>query len=263
MMKNFFLSRHFIAFLIWPLLFAGFYLVFRQIEQRLILESVANKIETTFAADIQPDEFFLGEVLSVEREERPTRNAVVINENVEAKFLTGPKAGQIISIQQDSTLVTFQPPPAIAVGEKAIIALIHGADGDQYFVADRYRLPAISVVAALFFTLVVGLGKKRGVGSILGLIFSLAVIAKLLIPGLIAGKSPVVQSLQAALIIAVVSLYLAHGFNRRTSIALAGTLVTLALSVGMAVLAVSVSRLFGMGSEEALYIQQLGPIGNL
>ena len=56
------------------------------------------------------------------------------------------------------------------------------------------------------------------------------------------------------IMIIFISLYLAHGFNKRTSLALVSTLITFHLALGFGYLALNGARLFGMGSEEALLL---------
>jgi uncharacterized membrane protein len=53
----------------------------------------------------------------------------------------------------------------------------------------------------------------------------------------------------------IFSLYLAHGFNKRTSVALFGSVLTLVFAVGIDVLFVYFTKLTGMGSEESVYLQ--------
>jgi uncharacterized membrane protein len=75
------------------------------------------------------------------------------------------------------------------------------------------------------------------------------------IPRIVAGDDPMITCVIGASIIACTSLYLAHGFNKRTSVALLSTIVTLCISVVVALLYVHVAKLFGMGSEESFYLQ--------
>src|SRR5207244_10556183 len=75
------------------------------------------------------------------------------------------------------------------------------------------------------------------------------------VPSSVAGASPLLVSILGALAIAVASIYLAHGFSRRTTIAVVSTLITLTLSAFLAAAAVSLARLFGSGTEEASYLQ--------
>ena len=49
----------------------------------------------------------------------------------------------------------------------------------------------------------------------------------------------------------LVTLYLAHGFNQRTTIAVIATFVSLVLTGVLAIIAVHISKLSGLGSEDA------------
>ncbi len=62
--------------------------------------------------------------------------------------------------------------------------------------------------------------------------------------------------------IATVSIYVAHGFNRRTSVAVGGTLISICIAIGTSLLFVWMGKLFGVGAEETLYLQTAG-IGNI
>ena len=58
-------------------------------------------------------------------------------------------------------------------------------------------------------------------------------------------------------LIMIAVLYLAHGINGRTTIALLGTLGTLAVTAALAAAFVAATRLTGGASEEAIYVQVL------
>jgi uncharacterized membrane protein len=75
------------------------------------------------------------------------------------------------------------------------------------------------------------------------------------IPRIVQGGDPLVTSLVGCGLIACLSLYLAHGVKRRTSVALLATLMTLLIAIVLATLFVHIASLFGMGSEESLYLQ--------
>jgi uncharacterized membrane protein len=74
------------------------------------------------------------------------------------------------------------------------------------------------------------------------------------VPRILAGDNPFLTTLVGSIIIVTVSLYLAHGFNHRTSIALLSTSVTLALAIALAVLFVHLAKLFGLGTEDAYFL---------
>lgn len=57
-------------------------------------------------------------------------------------------------------------------------------------------------------------------------------------------------------------MFFAHGFNKSTRIAVASTGITLAIASALAYLAVTITSLFGTGSEEAMFVQ-VGATGSL
>ena len=91
--------------------------------------------------------------------------------------------------------------------------------------------------------------------SIVGLAASVSVIIFYIVPRVLDGKDPLTVCLIGAFIIAVISIFMSHGLNVRTSVALGSTLIVLGVTAGLAVLFVHISQVSGFGSEEAFYIQ--------
>ena len=143
----------------------------------------------------------------------------------------------------------------LSTGEEVVAVKVQGADGAQYQIADVYRLPQLWWLLGLFFVLTLFFARGRGISSLVGLIVSIAILAVFVIPKILAGWNPLGVSLSGAILIALISIYLAHGFSKRTSVALAGTLITLVLSVGLVALFVPFMKLFGIGTDEAAQLQ--------
>ena len=78
-----------------------------------------------------------------------------------------------------------------------------------------------------------------------------------ILPRIIAGDDPVAISVVGAFVIMVVTLYLSHGFNRKTTAAIAGTAISLVLTGLLGAFTLDLARLTGFGSEEAAYVQVL------
>ena len=141
-------------------------------------------------------------------------------------------------------------------GETMILQRIIQPDGTaSYLLREKYRLPSLLGLTIFFFLLGVLLGGRVGFTSVLGLSVSIAILMLYVVPKIIAGGNPLLISLTGAALIAVTSLYLAHGWNRRTTIALISTLITLMLSTILAVAFVHFGKLFGMGAEESVFLQ--------
>lgn len=144
---------------------------------------------------------------------------------------------------------------SIAPGDAVVLVKESDAGADQYFIADAYRLPGVWGILIAFLVAAIALGGRRGVGALLGLAVSIAVIAFYIVPTIARGGNPFATSIVGAAVILFVSLFLAHGFRRRTVAAFLGTLISLGIAVGLSALFVALTKLGGTGSEEALMAQ--------
>lgn len=206
------------------------------------------------------NEWFIGRVAAIESEtpaEGPDGTGIM--QQVRIRITRGSEEGKTVTVPN---YFAGSEQTKLKVGETVIVNKTHGLRADNYYVADRYRLTPTIIVTLFFFALVIFFARWKGITAILGLIFSLLVLLRLVVPQILGGTDPLLISLAGAVLIAVISLYLAHGWNRRTSIALVSTLVTLAIAVAVALLFVWASKLYGVGSEEAFYLQ-LAPIGQI
>ena len=128
-------------------------------------------------------------------------------------------------------------------------------DEFAYQFADFQRTNPMLWLAALFAVAVIALGRWKGVRALLGVGISLVVIVTFLLPALLLGDPPILLALVACSAIAYLALFLAHGFNERTAVALLGTLIALGLTGALAVLFVGLTRITGLASEEVLLLQ--------
>ena len=144
----------------------------------------------------------------------------------------------------------------LEAGDTVIVQIANQPNGETaYLIQEQYRLPSLLLLTVLFFAMGVILGGRIGFTSMLGLAVSIAVLLLYVIPGIVNGGNPLLISVTGSALIACTALYLAHGFNRRTSLALLSTVITLVLATVMALVFVHLAKLFGMGSEEARFIQ--------
>jgi uncharacterized membrane protein len=110
----------------------------------------------------------------------------------------------------------------------------------------------------LFAVVVVGIARWRGVAALAGLLFTWWVLITFMLPAILAGESPIAVALTAAALILFVVLYLAHGFNARTSTALIGTMVSLGITGALGWYFVNAAHLTGLTSDEATFLATSG-----
>ena len=134
--------------------------------------------------------------------------------------------------------------------------------GFRYQYNDRQRGSVLWWLFALFALAVIALGRWRGLAALVGLGASFAVLLFFVLPALVAGQEPVLVALTGASAIAFLALYVAHGFNFMTTVALLGTLVALVITVLLAMIFVDLAHLTGFTSDEA-FVVQVGTSGGI
>jgi len=207
------------------------------------------------ALPIAPEIYSRGEVLEVLSEQyQGVEPQIQVFQDLSVKILSGEESGVVVEIRNVGG-ATINGGNGFRVGDKIVINKTINQGEVAYYVNDIYRIPAILWATIAFLIVILIFSRWRGLYSVLGLGFSVLVILKFITPQILAGKDPLVTSLIGGFFIAIISLYLAHGFNKRTSIALLSTMVSLVIAVLTALLFVHMTNLFGSGSEESIFLQ--------
>ena len=178
-------------------------------------------------------------------------------QELEVQILEGPFKDKLVEVENDIS--------PLDKGDLVNLALSVDDQGHPTIkgmgFAGVYRLPALGWLATLFVALVCIFGGWQGVRGLASLIGSLALIAFALLPGLLHGLSPVGLSIGVSALIIILGSYITHGFNRTTTAAVLGMVVTISIVGAFALFAVHFTRLSGMESEEVLYLSS-GNYGN-
>jgi uncharacterized membrane protein len=111
------------------------------------------------------------------------------------------------------------------------------------------RSPVMWWLLGAFVLSVVAVARLRGVLALLGLVVGGFVLVEFMLPALVLGSSGLAVTLTGSSAIMFVVLYLAHGPSIRTSAALAGTLVGIAITALIGVIAIQAARLSGVRDE--------------
>lgn len=172
-------------------------------------------------------------------------------------FTNGEYAGQEITIEHGK-LVTLTPSQLVTLDQKVVVQTVTDFTGTQHWIIDTYRLTPILWIVGAFCILVIIIAGIKGIGSLVGMFISLMIITQFIVPQILNGQNPLMISLIGSLIILTVTLYLAHGPTKQTTIALISTLVSLLITGIISILFVEIAQLTGLGSEDA-YTLQLGP----
>lgn len=144
-------------------------------------------------------------------------------------------------------------------GDRILVTATDAGDGTTtYSFFDYQRSRPMLLLGLLFVAAVVALGRWRGVGALAGLAASLAVLLLWTLPSLLDGNDPVAVALIAAATIAFIALYLAHGVNVATSVALLSTFAALVITGLLAWIFVTVGTFTGLTDDATFFLGSLG-----
>ncbi|MBT3338378.1 MAG: YibE/F family protein [Anaerolineae bacterium] len=146
----------------------------------------------------------------------------------------------------------------LAPGDKLLIAVTVAPDGvlNAYFV-DYVRSHLLLLLVGIFVVAILAMAGRKGLGSLLGLAFSLLVVIGYIIPHILDGEDPVRVSIIGAAILLSVTLYLTYGWNLKTHAAVLSMFFALILTGTLAWIFVSATKLTGSGDENALFLVQM------
>jgi uncharacterized membrane protein len=150
--------------------------------------------------------------------------------------------------------------PRVDVGDQVVLAYAPQAPPDQQYVwYDFDRSNAMLALVVVFALAVVFLSRWQGVGSLIGLAVSLGVVFLFVLPAIAHGENPVLVAVTGAALIMTLVLYISHGINAMTSVALIGTLAALALTAGLGLLFTDAARFTGLSDDSNRVLLQVLP----
>jgi len=187
-------------------------------------------------------------VLSEETKNVPGTDVVTTYQSLRVKILEGEKKGMVIDIKDDYLKLDH--------GDVFLLNdTVRAEDNLQmYTVFDSYRLPAIVILTVVFIVLTILIGGVQGIRGLLSLAGSLLLIMYVLIPSILDGYSPIIVSMLVSSMIIILGSYITHGFNKTTTSAVFGMIVTILITGALAYYSVGATKLTGFESEEAVYL---------
>jgi uncharacterized membrane protein len=123
-----------------------------------------------------------------------------------------------------------------------------------YYFSDFNRDFPIALLFLLFVAASVVFGRWSGVRALAALVISLLVLVWFVIPSVLHGHSPIIVAIVGSSFIMLAVLYVTGGFNTQSTVAVLGTLLSLALIAGLAWAFVIGSKLTGLADEDAVFL---------
>lgn len=161
---------------------------------------------------------------------------------------------QTVTIENDESMSAG--PRKFEVGDEVILVRIQAENGSYtYYISDYVRHGALIWLFVLFVAVVIVVTRWQGLGSLFGMLLSFIVLFKIILPLILQGYDAIMMAILGAIFIIPITFYSSHGFSRKTTIAVFGTIVTLILTGLLAKFFADFGHITGLASEEANYLK--------
>lgn len=166
------------------------------------------------------------------------------------RITSGDHAGQTVEIANDLAAThNIETSEGMAVVVK--VDDPQGSVEPFYSVFNYDRTVPIATILGLFAVLMVAVGGKKGVKSLIGLVFSLFTIMAFLLPAIYHGASPIAMGCVTALVITVLNMVLLNGPSRKTVAAIVSTMSGVLAAVVLYLVFSHTMKLSGYNLDQA------------
>ncbi|AVT33161.1 YibE/F family protein [Plantactinospora sp. BC1] len=142
----------------------------------------------------------------------------------------------------------------VAAGDEVVLLYLEESPERQYSIIDHQRSTQLWLLGAVFALAVLAFGRWRGLSALAGLGVTFAVLLMFIVPAILDGRSPLLVAIVGAAAIMLTVLYLTHGFSMTTTVAVAGTLVSLTITAALSAIATAAAHLSGIADETSNYL---------
>ena len=144
-------------------------------------------------------------------------------------------------------------------GDRILVSSVNlDDDTTVYSFYDYQRGTPLALLLVIFVIAVLLLGRWRGLGAVAGLGASLVVLIVFMLPSLLDGNSPIIVAIVGSVLIAYIAIFLAHGVNVASAVALLSTFLSLTLTGVLGWLFVTLAKFTGYTDESSYYLDVLG-----
>ncbi|WP_350277464.1 YibE/F family protein [Kribbella sp. HUAS MG21] len=173
------------------------------------------------------------------------------------KLSNGPEKGQEVPVQVPTAGETTIP---VKVGQSVMLGIQDGAPlTEKYQYVDHDRTKPLLIIAVVFAIAVVALSRWRGFAALMALAVTAVMLTQFILPAILKGSNPLLVAVVGGAVIMTVAVYLTHGINAESSIALAGTIAALGLTVLLGWFFTELSQLSGLAAEGASVAKSFAP----
>jgi uncharacterized membrane protein len=149
--------------------------------------------------------------------------------------------------------------PDYAVGDEVVLTFTDQPEGAEFVaVSDRWRLPALGLLALAFAVAIAVVGGARGLRALLALGLTIALVLKVVVPLVLQGVAPIPLAVGVAGLVTVLTIGLTEGASRTSAAAIVGTLSALTITGALAAATTALGNFTNAAGTELVYLETAG-----
>lgn len=196
----------------------------------------------------------IGTVQSIEYVDIDENHIAQTKQNVQIKL----KDGSNIFVEN---YLTGNPHYDIKLKKGTKVILHRETDNENIFysIENIKRSNSLIYLSLLFCGLLVYVGRKKGLLSLVSILLTGILIVYLLSPLILIGINPILATVLICLLSTAITMYLVGGLNRKSSSATIGCILSIIVAGILSFLTVKVAHLTGYNDENSLFLYTAHP----
>lgn len=170
-------------------------------------------------------------------------------QTVTLKVTSGKYKGKVFTIENE-TVGDYAYDMVVKKGDKVSVFIQKQNGHLNVFIVDYYHQNYILYLMLFFVTLLIVIGRKKGIKSIITLAFTIFVIIKILLPAILLGYNSILVTILLSIAIIVFSMFIIAGINNKSFSAIIGTIGGVLLAGFIAYFIQNKIGLTGLSSDE-------------
>ena len=177
---------------------------------------------------------------------------------VKVRLASGEFKGETVDLEN---ILTGNPYYDIKL-KKGVRVLLHAEDngkGVEYSIEDVKRAGSLVWLSLLFCGLLLYVGKKKGLYSLVSIGLTVILITHCLCPMIIFGINPILAAIIVCVISTLVTMYLVGGFNAKSTSASVGAILSLLFASILSGIVMITAHLTGFSGENSMFLYSAHP----
>lgn len=171
------------------------------------------------------------------------------------KIINGSNKGKVIDGVQKLNDIYAGNQEQVKAGNKVLLMKSQNIGDAQYLMTEYVRSDYLLILAVIFLLFLIIFGHKKGLNTILSLIFTCLAIFLVFIPSVLAGRSIYLWSIITCLFIILMTLLLINNLSKKTLCACLSCIVGVSLTALLTLIMSKIMSLTGILDEQSYYLQ--------